>query len=365
MVDSVPARIVALHLKQFRCFADQTFGLDAPLVYIVGSNGSGKTSIVEALHYACYVRSFRTPSFREIYMYATDSFFVKLSVRHHGEVNDIQVGTHDAKRLIKVNQQRIEFHKDLLQYYRAITITEDSLDLVKEGPIERRSFLDQALALKDIEYVSILKSMQATLETRNAALHFGECQHEIYEIWTMQLWERTSTVQLARIAFLKELEQVVQALINNYFDAAFSVFLTYTPKKMGIGMKYIDFRARNPSLRTDELRFKRSLFGAHLDDVSITLGGMHARHFASRGQQKLITVLVKAAYAKLLTLAFRGPIVLLIDDFMTDFDHARITAVMRLLYDLNVQLIFTSPIRDSFFEGFAKELCADTLSLCL
>jgi DNA replication and repair protein RecF len=364
MANSSTPRVVTVQLKQFRCFSERTFDLDAPLVYICGSNGSGKTSLIEALHYACYVRSFRTPSYRELSSHATDSFFIKLMVRSTTDMDQIQVGCYGSKRLIKVNQKRIEFHKDLIQHYRAITITEDSLKLVQEGPIERRAFLDTALALNDATYADALRLMQATLEARNAALHTGVWKPDLYTIWTQQLWERASGVQAYRILFLRKLEQEVRQLIATYFDGEFDIEFTYQPKRMITGATYDEFMGANTTLKNEELRFRRSLFGAHLDDINITFRHTKARSFASRGQQKLIVILIKAAYSKLL-IPSEGPTVMLIDDFMTDFDHQRVTLLLQLLCDLDLQLIFTSPVRDPFFENLAKSACPSTLSLYL
>src|SRR5260370_35305801 len=99
-----------------------------------------------------------------------------------------------------------------------------------------------------------------------------------------------------------------------------------------------------------EQYFKRSLFGAHVDDFIITLEGKKSRACASRGQQKMIVLLVKIAQIKQLTLK-NGPIIFLLDDFMTDFDVERGASLLQVLFELNCQLIFTSPRRDSALES--------------
>jgi DNA replication and repair protein RecF len=364
MVEASISCVSTLQLKQFRCFVDQTFHLDAPVVFICGSNGVGKTSLIEALHYACYVRSFRTAFPRELSAHEQDSFFIKLAVRGVGVMDTIQIGCQGAKRLVKVNQKAVGSQKELVNYYRAITVTEDDLGLIKEGPTVRRTFLDQALGLVDAEYVHALRAMRATLEARNAALYSGQFTNELYEVWTQQLWERSVIIQHKRKEFIANIALSVQKIIDLYFENAFSITFSYSARRMDTSTTYAEFITNNATLRSEELRQRRSLFGAHLDDLIIQFHGKDSRQFASRGQQKLIVMLIKIAQIMLLPQS-TGPTIMLLDDFMTDLDKARMTILLNVLLNLGIQLIFTSPMVDSYLEQQAKVLCPSTLSLFL
>jgi len=351
--------ITQIHIKNFRCFNERVIHFDAPVVLIQGANGTGKTSVLEALYYASYLRSFRSANPRELIADDADSFFIKVLVKgmdidHHDEIN---VGFSQEKRLIKVNQQTVASYKELMSYYSVISVTEDDLALIKEGPLYRRDFLDQALALNDAEYVSLFKQMRETLETRNAALQNQNVQqgsNALYVIWTQQLWERSLAVQAKRIHFLQRIQDEVNALIAHYFASDFEIILTYEPKRMRHAESFAAFQARYPDLFQDELRFRRSLFGAHLDDILITFKGKKSRTFASRGQQKLVLILIKAAQIRLLLAHQKRPLVLLLDDFMTDFDLERTHLLIGMLADLKVQLIFTTPIGGYLEQGLAN-----------
>lgn len=97
--------------------------------------------------------------------------------------------------------------------------------------------------------------------------------------------------------------------------------------------------------------FKRSLFGAHLDDFSIEFCHKTSRAFASRGQQKLIIMLIKIAQMQEI-IAKNGPTLFLLDDFMTDFDQQKGTILLSHMLELKSQLIFTSPVSSGYFEEF-------------
>lgn len=333
-----------IHIKQFRCFKEHTITCDAPLVLIQGANGTGKTSIVEALYYACYLRSFRTNTPRELVTDNTDAFCVKVMVRTSDQTDEISIGFSDKKRLVKINQQAISSYKSLLSYYRVIAITEDDIDLIKEGPSYRRDFLDQALTLVDATYITAFKRMRDTLEQRNKVLQTGACDPDLYAVWTQQLWERSIPLQKQRIQLLKEIQKEVNCLIQIYFASEFKVSFFYEPKKMDVHQSFEAFQQENPTLYQDELRFRRSLFGAHVDTINITFKGKKSRSFASRGQQKLLVILIKAAQIRLLAGLSHTPLILLLDDFMTDFDSDRANTLIQLLQDLHIQLIFTAPL---------------------
>jgi DNA replication and repair protein RecF len=98
-------------------------------------------------------------------------------------------------------------------------------------------------------------------------------------------------------------------------------------------------------MRGQEFRYRRTVFGAHLDDMTILFNEKPARLFSSRGQQKLIIMLIKMASVKQLK-NHSSNITFLIDDFMTDFDKEVMKKIINGALSLQTQLIFTSPTND-------------------
>lgn len=349
-------QLASIQLKDFRCFSQTTIDLDSAIVLICGKNGAGKTSLLEALHYGCYLRSFRTHLARELVALGKESFFVKFLVRditqEKSVEHTIQVGFADNKRLVKIDNQTASTYKDLLAYYRVVSLTEDDLQLVQDGPEIRRVFLDSALSLDDASFVTKIRSYKAVLENRNALLQHDRIDQDDYFVWTKTLWEHTAILQEARKNFLAQIETEVNAMLGRYIDANLSVSLHYQARKSS-DLEFDSFLHKNGSLNDlmrHEIYLKRSLFGAHVDDFSIILEGKRSRAYASRGQQKMIVLLIKIAQLKQLMMK-NGPIIFLLDDFMTDFDIERSKALLEVLCELKCQLIFTSPRRDSSFES--------------
>lgn len=347
---SVPLslHITRVALINFRCFEKTTVDLDSPIILLCGFNGTGKTSFLEALHYSCYLKSFRTHLSRDIVALEKNSFFIKVSLNDNAINRTISIGFSNNKRLVKIDNKSALSYKELLQHYRVISLTEDDLMLIKGSPDERRIFLDQALFLYDYSFISILREFKIVLQNRNSLLQGTQFNQELYEILSQQLWKHTHNIQNGRKQLLANLEHEVQDIITHYFNNEFSIFFVYRAKKNS-DYEYNHFLSLSTTLKDDELRFRRSLFGAHLDDIDIVFEGKKSKTYASRGQQKLVILLIKVAQMRLLT-RLKGPGIFLLDDFMTDFDPLRARILISILTELGCQLIFTSPSQDSAIE---------------
>jgi DNA replication and repair protein RecF len=349
--------------KNFRCFSQLEVDLAAPLILCENANGSGKTSFLEALYYAGHLRSFRTPVAREMTQFGKDNFFVKLSLCETNEstslYHDVQVGFSQGKRIAKVNQQEIQSRRELANCYRVSSITEDDLQLVKGAPEFRRDFIDSVAALYDPNHRGILKAFRYVLQQRNAFLASGGADNGLYEVLSRQLFELSQAVQAARQKALEEFNKNLQQLLTTDFGN-YHIELIYEPKEH-LDADYFG-SGQGKTLFFNELRMKRTLWGAHLDDCAINFNAVKSRTFASRGQQKLIVVLMKLAY---LTTVFEryGKVVVLLDDFATDLDATTAQIMVTKLLRYNNQLVFTAPTNSSSFSQYLRSVGAQAISI--
>lgn len=341
-----------------------TFDIGYPWVMIEGANGSGKTSLLEALHYMCYLRSFRASHSRTLIQEGQDTLFIRAKVNnciHDVDlVHDLKVGYTGKTKTVSLDGKPVDSYKDLLATYRVVTLTDDDMALIKDGPLARRVFVDQALVMQDAEYGILLRTYRRVLEQRNGLLASHNKDEQLYDLWTQQLWEKTQAVQLQRIAWLKRIETEVNTLLNDFFQGEYVINLRYCPKKGAADMPYEAFCKKYPQLHHEENMYGYSLFGAHVDDVLIEFQNRRSRLYASRGQQKLIVVLLKLAHLIEFARA-RGTSLVLLDDFLTDFDQQKSERLFAILRErlVNCQFIVTATTL-----SFLPEYLQGSLSGC-
>ncbi|MFH1831591.1 MAG: DNA replication and repair protein RecF [bacterium] len=353
--------IKSITLNNFRCFTNKTFDIDGKFVVIKGKNGTGKTSLLEAIHYSCYLRSFRSHLSKDLVNLEKEHFFVRINfdTQEQGGADTVQVGyTAQEGKLVKLNQKPIQSYKELITNYRIYTLTAEDLLLVSGVPDIRREFLNFSLILQNPAVLQELKLYKQILTQRNSLIsnNYGNENRVAQElgIWTEKLWQQTRVIQKARCDYLVYLETQVNSLLRTYFNYAsqqnvqledeFNVSFTYQAKNKSDTQSFERFWADYQHKTDLEFKLSRSLFGAHIDDFAIIFQKKRARVFASRGQQKLITFLIKVAQLQQ-TLAQNNAGVLLLDDFLTaDFDPEKISLCLAILEQLDCQIFITSPI---------------------
>lgn len=366
-------KLISLSLKNFRCFKDKQLSFTQKNSIIQGENGSGKTSILEAIYFLSFLRSFRTAHLDDLAFHENEqlheketssiespSFFVSAQfVDQHDILHELSVGYAQGKKHVVLNKKKPSTLKDLFFSFPVFSITENDLELVKGEPEYRRTFLDGSIAFKDPEYKKILRELKVAIAQRNALLNkIREIQekeafiassaeselHRSLSIWTQALWTATCKVERARGAILKEFQFIIQELLDReFFNENLIVGLNYKAKNRE-EEDFEKFKKRCKSKEQAEIALGRSLFGAHLDDIEITFKQKNARTFASRGQQKLLIFLIKFAQYVLLKKEGQEHGILLLDDFITDFDKKNLQKALSIIKNEDLQTILTCPL---------------------
>ena len=328
------ASLQHLSIVNFRSHAIRSIDL-APRTVIVGSNGIGKTNILEALWLLATTRSFRTARIEQVVRWDTDATQLQL--------DDWELIVARAPQLAKafkirgVPKRPIEY----LGTLRAVLFTPDSYRLLVDGPPERRRFLDTLSAQSDRGLARLLVSYRQILKQRNTQLRqirFHGAAVEDLTIWDDQLITTALQITAAR----RQLFDTLTPHVKAYHTALgrsreVKLALTYQPSSP---VTADQFREKIESVRDRELATQVTLIGPHRDTFSILLNGRPAEIHASRGELRRILLALKWAEVKLLRAA-DVPLLLLLDDVFSEFDAEHRAALFDLTHEVQTVLTTT------------------------
>lgn len=212
----------------------------------------------------------------------------------------------------------------------AVVFSPDHLSLVKDGPTERRNFLDGAICQLRPAYASLLNRYQRTLQQRNALLKDIPRHRELLdtlEIWDDRLAGFGGAIMEERLRYVELLRPAAEAIYGGISREREALGLEYqmtaAPKVREPGSCREALSRALSQKRRDDLGAGFTTAGPHRDDLLLTVNGAAARSFGSQGQQRSVVLSLKLAEAAVLEKALGEPPVVLLDDVMSELDVSR------------------------------------------
>ncbi len=328
------------------------------LNFIVGANGSGKTSILEAISLLSTGHSFRSREIKKVISYDHTDLLVFGKVQSgHQVVDRLGIAKDKAgSTLAKINGEKKDRISDLAKLLPTVFIDSSSIDFVEGGPSVRRGVLDWGMFHVEHSYLTLWQTYRKAYRQKNALLKSGSIQGSSLRsqvgFWNQVLAEAGTTMSLERTRYVETLAQHLSFVFKQYFHMDIPIGMTYRP---GWSMDRWGSLADCLDQNIDQEIAKQScLFGPHRADLELKWGGYLAKDSCSRGQKKLLLYGVRLAQVRMMAeITGRSP-VLLLDDLPAELDKNNIANVARFLSDIACQTFITAineqTLRDSFSE---------------
>lgn len=287
-----------------------------------GDNAQGKTNLLEGIYYFACGRSFRSAKDKELVRFGCDIASIDIGFtdlvreRNHKAVFSRTERKACFKEGIKVNRM-----SEFVGIFRAVLFSPEHLSIVKDGPSERRSFLDISISQLYPAYMASLSRYQKILMQRNACIkerENGRFSEGMLGVLSEQLAKEAATVSEYRDKYVRRLSEYVRNIISDMTCGRERAELSYNCL-----CDESEYLRRLTSNTERELCAGTTLYGPHKDDINITLNGNEARTFASQGQQRSIALAMKLSEGEISKELTGEYPVFLFDDILSELDRSR------------------------------------------
>jgi len=344
--------VVKLVTQNFRNLQPEAIVFHPELNFFVGDNGSGKSSLLEALFFLGHGKSFRTSKVEHLVSYNQDEVVVSIK-----NSNDLQLGLSknfsSGVTNIKVNGDRHVRLSVLAQNIAVQIVTPESFKLFFGGPKERRRFIDLGMFHVKHDFSRQWREFSRVLKQRNACLR-NSADKVSLTYWTDLFCQQSEAVALVREEYVNslvtELAGWLAILLPEIADKVSVQYQQGWPQKRTLADSLTANKEREQS-------FGYSLYGAHKFDVKFMLAKQVLESQLSRGQQKLFLLALTFAQAKLIARVKRVKPILLIDDIGAELDTNSRQALSKAIDILNCQVVITA-IEKSVLKPF---ICDNTI----
>ena len=322
-------KINNISFKNFRNISAEKLNPCDTVNVIYGDNAQGKTNIIEGIWLFTGDKSFRS---------AQDSSMIKIGSDKITQLNmnftarkqklSAQINLSPQKKFV-LNHVKLKSRTDLSGEFYSVIFSPSHLSLIKNGPDERRKFIDQTICQLKPKYIIVQHDFQRVLYQRNSLLREIQKTPQLtdtLDIWDYHLARLSSTILKTRYTYLEKLKAHAVEFYKGISSGKETLDMEYISKFIN-GEERI-FEPDNilkiiRENRREDIMSGTSNYGAHRDDIEFLLDGQSAKQFASQGQQRSIVLALKLAECEMVKATSDEEPVVLLDDVMSELDESR------------------------------------------
>jgi DNA replication and repair protein RecF len=339
--------IESVDLQNYRNYEFLNMTFDNKINIIYGDNAQGKTNILESLYVCATSKSHRGSKDKDIIRFGNDEAHIKVMVKKHGM--NYRIDMHLKKNKTKgiaVNGIPIRRAVELFGIINIIIFSPEDMNIIKNGPSERRRFMDMELSQLDKIYLSNLVNYNKVVVQRNKLLKQLQFSGnsglvDMLDVWDMQLVRYGSEIIKRRMDFIDNINSIIRSVHSKLSGNKEILNLRYIPCTTTDNFKDEVIRSRER-----DIKFKMTNVGPHKDDVAFFINDKDVRKYGSQGQQRTCALSLKLAEIELVKKVINDTPVLLLDDVLSELDANRQNFLLDSIGD--IQTIITCTGLDEF-----------------
>jgi DNA replication and repair protein RecF len=323
--------ISEIKIDYFKQYIQSKFEFHPKFNIITGNNGVGKTNLLDAIYYACFLKSNFSNSDNWVYNFQHQLLQVELNLFVNKHLHKINIqNLKEQKKQISLNDILIDKQTEIAGKYSIVFIEPYDQEIILGNADVRRKFIDATLCLSNPEYLLKLVAYQRILKQKNALLKQLQNQPSIdmqlLSIYNAKLSELNIYIYEHRINFLDYFNIIFKKYYTHIFDGNEAVALQYESKFLEQEISTF----LNNKIK-EEIQAQRCLYGIHTDDIQFYLNQQLAKKIASQGQQKTIVLALKLAQYEYIKKQTHKKPLLFLDDIFDKLDIDRIKCILELV----------------------------------
>ena len=340
--------IKSIELQNFRNYEDLNISFDEGTNIFYGDNAQGKTNILEAAYLSGTTKSHKCSKDKEMIRFGEQESHIRTVVVKKDK--EYQIDMHlknNRSKGIAINKVPIKKASELFGILNMVFFSPEDLNIIKNGPAERRRFLDSELCQLDKIYLSDLTTYNKILNQRNKLLKDMVYRPDLKDtlpVWDMQLVETGRKIIRRRKQFVDELNEIVHDIHYRISGEKEDLLLQYEPS-----IEDIFFEDELSRVKERDMRQCMTSVGPHRDDLLFSIGEVDIRKFGSQGQQRTSALSLKLSEIELVKRSIHDTPVLLLDDVLSELDSNRQNYLLNSIHD--TQTLITCTGLDEFVKN--------------
>lgn len=340
--------IKSMELKNFRNYEDLKISFDDGTNILFGDNAQGKTNILEAAYLSGTTKSHKGSKDKEMVRFGEQEAHIRTTVVRKEKEFQIDMHLkHNRSKGIAINRIPIKKASELFGILNMVFFSPEDLNIIKNGPAERRRFLDAELCQLDKIYLADLTKYNKVLNQRNKLLKDIVFRPELKDtlaVWDMQLVETGKKIIQRRKKFVQELNEIVYGIHYSISGEKEELLIQYEPN-----IDDIFFEDELDRRKDRDLKLCQTSVGPHRDDLLFSIQGVDIRKFGSQGQQRTSALSLKLSEIELVKKSIHETPILLLDDVLSELDSSRQNFLLNHIHD--TQTIITCTGLDEFVKN--------------
>jgi len=316
---------------------------------IYGDNAQGKTNLLESIWLFTGCRSFRSSKDNELINFNTKKAVLSLDFFGYDREQNLYLEIEKGRKFM-LNGVKMKSASKIMGEFLAVVFSPVHLSLVKDGPYERRKFLDIAISQLKPKYAVTLSRYNKALAQRNMLLKDIYYHSELYD--TLDVWEErlafyAGEIIIQRIGYIKRLSDFCSEIYGGISSGKEKLEISYSDMTHAFGMNRQELYENIQNLllasRKNDIASGFTSVGPHRDDISIKIDGLAARNYGSQGQQRSAALALKLGEAAVIRDFTGQQPVALLDDVMSELDESRQNYILNHIKDWQVFITCCDP----------------------